>query len=211
MKRFFVRMLVATSIAAGTFAVASPASAAVTMEMTGLPKLDVQSAAWSVAMPLTQSIGGANRANGRSTFQDVTITRRADMNTPSLAVRCAGGENIKEVKLHYLDGATEYQTVTLGDVLITAVSQKEGPSRNEGTETVSLNFRTIKWSSSTGKGANEQGWSLDQNKKAQVDAPTSPSPAAPPDDKRSKEPAVAAKVAPLLLPTKTHASKVASR
>jgi hypothetical protein len=139
----FARISVAAAFAAGTFAVASQASAGITVEMfTGTPtnpqggaatKFDALSATWGVTLPVTQVPSGAARANGRSQQQALVLTRRPDASTPALALGTSAGTPYGAAKITVSDGATTWQTVTLESVLITGFEQTAGQSRGDST------------------------------------------------------------------------------
>jgi hypothetical protein len=139
----FARISVAAAFAAGTFAVASQASAGITVEMfTGTPtnpqggaatKFDALSATWGVTLPVTQVPSGAARANGRSQQQALVLTRRPDASTPALALGTTAGTPYGAAKITVSDGATTWQTVTLESVLITGFEQTAGQSRGDST------------------------------------------------------------------------------
>jgi type VI secretion system secreted protein Hcp len=214
MRSIFARTVVAAAFATGTFALASSASAAITVELSPTMKFDVLTASWGVSMPLTTGASNARRMRGRSTHQDLVVTRRPDAFTPSLALSCAGGDDIRSVKVTYTDGATVWQTVLLETVIITTFEQTAGQSRGDSTEKLSFSFTKVKWETPAppgSRGGNSQGWDLEQNKKAQLDLPVPPQRSLP-DDKRSKEGVVVVSAPALVLPPKVpKPTMVASR
>ena len=59
-----------------------------------------------VSMPLTHGPSNTSRASGRCVHQDFTVTKHADLASPTLNLKCCGGEDIKsiEVGLVFSDG-----------------------------------------------------------------------------------------------------------
>ncbi len=50
-----------------------------------------------VAMPLTSGPSNTSRASGRCVHQDFTISKHADLASPTLNLKCCGGEDIKSI------------------------------------------------------------------------------------------------------------------
>ena len=199
----FARVVVAAAFAAGTFAVVSTASAAISVEIAPNMKFEAISATWGVSMSMSAGASG-RRTRGRAQHQDLVVTRRPDALTPSLALNCSGGDDIRSVKVTYTDGATTWQTVTIENVLITAFEQTAGQSRGDSTEKLTLSFSKVKWETPAppgARGGNSQGWDLEKNTKAQLELPAAPARGIP-EDKRPTESAVAAAPPVLVLPPK---------
>jgi len=167
-------------------------------------KFEAISATWGVSMPLSSGPASGRRMHGRAQHQDLVVTRRPDAITPSLALSCSGGDDIRSVKVTYTDGATTWQTVTIENVIITAFEQTAGQSRGDSTEKLTLSFSKVKWETPAppgARGGNSQGWDLEKNTKAQLELPAAPARGIP-EDKRPKESAVAAAPPVLVLPPK---------
>ena len=143
----------------------------------GKDKIEVLSWSHGVSMPLTSGASNTARAHGRSVHQDFTFTKYIDITTPTLNLKCTGGDDIKKVELTVFqadkaDGPdVQYYTITMEDVILTSVSIGGGGDRP--IETVTFNYRKIKWSYAKqgnpspggNKGKAEAGWSLEENKK----------------------------------------------
>jgi type VI secretion system secreted protein Hcp len=144
----------------------------------GKDKIEILSWNHGVAMPLTSGASNTARAHGRTVHQDFSFTKYVDITTPTLALKCSGGDDIKKIELTIFqadknDGPmVQYYTITLEDCILTNVSISGGPG-DRPVETVSVNYRKIKWSykkqgaPSPGgdKGKAEAGWDLEKNKK----------------------------------------------
>jgi type VI secretion system secreted protein Hcp len=143
----------------------------------GKDKIEVLSWSHGVSMPLTSGASNTARAHGRSVHQDFTFTKYIDITTPTLNLKCTGGDDIKKIELTVFqadkaDGPdVQYYTITMEDVILTSVSIGGGGDRP--IETVTFNYRKIKWSYAKqgnpspggNKGKAEAGWSLEENKK----------------------------------------------
>jgi type VI secretion system secreted protein Hcp len=143
----------------------------------GKDKIEILSWSHGVAMPLTSGASNTARAHGRSVHQDFTFTKYVDITTPTLNLKCTGGDDIKKIELTVFqadksDGPdVQYYTITFDDVILTNVSVSGGSDRP--IETVTFNYRKVKWSYAKqgapspggNKGKAESGWSLEENKK----------------------------------------------
>jgi len=144
----------------------------------GKDKMEVLSFSHGVAMPLTAGASSNARAHGRTVHQDFTFTKYLDIASPTLNLKCSGGDNIKKIELTVFqadkaDGdMIQYYKVTFSDCILTNVSVSGG-SGGRPVETVTFNYRKIAWSyaqqgqqSPAGKkGTAEGAWDLEQNKK----------------------------------------------
>jgi type VI secretion system secreted protein Hcp len=111
--------------------------------------------------------------------QDFTFSKYLDIASPTLNLKCSGGDNIEliELTVYQADKADgdmiQYYKVSFSDCIITNVSVSGG-SGGRPVETLTFNYRKIKWSyaqqgqpSPAGKKGNvEAGWNLEQNSKA---------------------------------------------
>lgn len=145
----------------------------------GKDKIEILSWNHGVAMPLTSGASNTARASGRAAFQDFTFTKYVDITTPTLNLLVTGGDNIKSIELTVFQADTnggkmlQYYTITLEDCILTSTSVS-GSSSDRPVETLSVNFRKIKWSYAKlgqpspggNKGKAEGAWSLAENKKA---------------------------------------------
>jgi type VI secretion system secreted protein Hcp len=233
MSRSRVRYVVSVALAVGLVALAAPASAALTMDVfatnTAGPSMrfELLNAEWGVTMPVNAGPSGAARTSGRAAFSDVTVSRRADFNSGPLAIKCASGERIYAVKLHFTDGGSsdakpvEWQTITLSDVVLTSVGQVVGSGgRGDSTEKLTISFRKVVIEESPSlqvlppapavPGRSIQGWDLDTNTRAALPSPVTDTRVVT-DERRAPAPAPEAATATLVLPATATRAKVAAR
>lgn len=125
--------------------------------------------------------GSASTAGGataeRADFEDFSIVKALDKASPKLAVACAGGTHIPEVKLELCragEQKVKYMEYKLTDCIVS--SYKPGGVAKERetlpTEEVSFNYGKIEWTYTQQKrkdgsaGGNvAAGWDLETNKK----------------------------------------------
>jgi len=144
----------------------------------GKDKTEILSFSHGVAMPLTAGASANARAHGRTVHQDFTFSKYLDITSPTLSLKCSGGDNIKKAELTVFQADKNdgdmvlYYKITFEDVILTNVSISGG-SGGRPIESVTFNYRKIKWSyaqqgqpSPAGKkGTAEAGWTLEENKK----------------------------------------------
>lgn len=144
----------------------------------GKDKIEILSFSHGVAMPLTSGASNTSRAHGRAVHQDFTFTKYLDIASPTLNLKCSGGDDIKKIELTVFqadvaDGQPiQYYTITFESCIVTNVSVSGGGG-GRPVETVTFNYRTVRWSyakQGTGspggnKGKAEAGWDLEANKK----------------------------------------------
>lgn len=141
----------------------------------GKNQIEILSFSHGVAMPLTAGPSNTSRASGRAVHQDFTVSKRFDIASPSLNLKCCGGEDIKQMKVHVwkADAAAapvEYLTYTFDSCIITSVSV--GGGGDQPVETISFNYKQITWDYNKQKqdqpggkeGKAGASWSLDENK-----------------------------------------------
>ena len=130
-----------------------------------------------VSMPLTAGPSNTSRASGRCVHQDFTISKHVDLATPTLNLKCCGGEDIKFMKVHIwkADAAgkpVKYIQFTFDHCIVTSVSV--GGGSDQPVETVTYSYKKIQWdygqqlqiSPGGNKGKNSSQWSLEENKGA---------------------------------------------
>lgn len=140
----------------------------------GQKMIEILSFSHGVSMPLTSGASNTSRASGRCVHQDFTFTKYFDITSPTLALRCSSGKDIKYIKMHVWKADAEatpheYITYVFDHCIITSVSV--GGGGDQPIETVSFNYRNIVWTynkqeiSSPGgnKGKVETSWSLEKN------------------------------------------------
>ena len=128
-----------------------------------------------VSMPLTQGPSNTSRSSGRCVHQDFTVTKHVDLASPTLNLKCSGGEDIKSMKVHIWKADTsgkpiEYITYTFDSCILTSVSVSGGG--DQPVETVTFSYKAITWDYAQqkqtqpggSKGKNSSHWSLEENK-----------------------------------------------
>lgn len=128
-----------------------------------------------VAMPLTAGPSNTSRASGRCVHQDFTVSKYLDIASPTLNLKCSGGEDIKAMKVFIwkADAAGKplnYMTYTFDSAIITSVSV--GGGGDQPVETVTFNYKKITWeygqqlqkAPGGAKGKSAASWSLEENK-----------------------------------------------
>lgn len=113
-------------------------------------EIEVESFSWGVANNGSVVMSGGAAGAGKSSFNDVSFTKRADEGSPSLMQACAAGEHFTEVTINVRKPAGTgkgtggpYLTVVLTDVIISGY-QQAGSASELPTESISLNFGEIK-------------------------------------------------------------------
>lgn len=116
--------------------------------------------------------GGGTTA--RADFQDFSIVKTLDSASPLLALACAEGRHIKEVKVELCRSGGDklvYMEYTMTNCIISSTSVGGGGG-GEATESVTFNFGKIQWNyikqkrgDGTGGGNIPTGWDLETNKK----------------------------------------------
>ena len=140
----------------------------------GKEKIEVLSFSHGVAMPLTGGSSNTSRASGRCVHQDFTVSKRFDLASPSLNLKCCGGDDIKEMKVHVWKAdvaakPVEYLTYTFGSCIITSISV--GGGGDQPIETITFNYKSIIWDYHKQKqdqpggteGTASASWDLDKN------------------------------------------------
>lgn len=114
------------------------------------------------------SSGGGGSGTGKASFDDLHVTKSADNSTPALMKVCATGEHIKNAVLTARKAGKdqqEYYIIKMTDLIVSSVTNV-GTNGETPSESVSLNFSTIKFeyqaqkSDGTLGGKVEFGWDL---------------------------------------------------
>lgn len=100
---------------------------------------------WGVSNSGTTHTGGGGGA-GKANFQDMSITRHTDGQSPSFVMAVASGQILETVTL--VRGLLKFD---LEDVLVTSysVGSSDGNKPTPQTENISLNFTKIKYTMGT--------------------------------------------------------------
>ncbi|MCX7284971.1 MAG: type VI secretion system tube protein Hcp [Novosphingobium sp.] len=134
-------------------------------------EIDIENFQWGLHNTGDMAFGGGGGA-GKVSFNDLTITKRCDLSTPSLMQACAKGDHIAEGILTVRKaGGTqeEYYKIALKHILISSIANS-GSDGSNPIESVSLNFAEIKfdYKEQTEKGGlggvAKFGWDLKGNK-----------------------------------------------
>jgi type VI secretion system secreted protein Hcp len=141
----------------------------------GKDMVELLSFSHGVAMPLTQGPSNTSRASGRCVHQDMTVTKHFDISSPTLHLKCCGGEDIKAMKIHIwkADAAgkpLKYIQYTFDSAILTSVSVSGGG--DQPIETVTFSYKKITWdygqqlqaAPGGNKGKASSNWSLELNK-----------------------------------------------
>jgi type VI secretion system secreted protein Hcp len=112
-------------------------------------EMEVQGWSVSASFPPSKRSGGGSGSAGTSVHADLSVTKQIDEASNKLHEACWTGKTIPKAILTQQragekGGAkVDYLRLTLGDVLITSISQSGGPG-SIPTETIALNYSTIK-------------------------------------------------------------------
>jgi len=130
--------------------------------------IEIGSVSYSISSPTTSTSSGG--ATGKADFSDVSITKVLDKASPNIAVSAANGKFYSGAEIHFCDSASSvcYFKIELRDVMISSYSFSGGG--DIPTESVSLNYNSIKWTYNTldpdskdSKGDVTAGWNIREN------------------------------------------------
>ena len=111
-------------------------------DKTHKEEIDVLAWSWGVSNSGSAHVGGGAGA-GKANVQDLSFTKYIDKCSPSLMLACCKGSHYAEAKLIVRKAGgkpLEYLTVTMTEVLISAVSTGGSGGEDRLTENVTLNF-----------------------------------------------------------------------
>lgn len=135
----------------------------ITVDDVILTPKPVRSFRFGVKMTIASGGGGGGGA-GKADFDDLTVVRSIDADSPELFATAASGKHIPKVKLEvYQEGTTTVlATYELEDVLVTVdVHSDAGRPGGLPLEEIAFTYGKIKIT----VGGNSAGWDLKQNKK----------------------------------------------
>jgi type VI secretion system secreted protein Hcp len=137
-------------------------------------EIDVLSWGYAVSQSSSAHTGGGGGV-GKANFSEFVFTHYVDKSTPNLMKYCASGKHISEVVLSCSkvgDGAQQYMTVTMNDVLVTHVRPVGATNSPRVIEEVGLSYAKIKVEVKEQNGDGSLGaattgaWDVKQNKAA---------------------------------------------
>jgi type VI secretion system secreted protein Hcp len=109
-------------------------------------KIDVLAWSWGMSNSGSAHVGGGAGA-GKVNVQDLSLTKYIDKTSPSLMLACCNGKHFDSATLIVRKAGEkplEYVTITLTEVLVTAVSTGGSGGEDRLTENVTLNFAKVK-------------------------------------------------------------------
>ena len=108
-------------------------------------EIDVLAWSWGMSNSGTTHMGGGGGA-GKVNVQDISFTKYIDKASTNLITACCTGKHYDEAKLTVRkagDTPLEYLTITMKEVLVTAVSTGGSGGEDRLTENVTLNFASF--------------------------------------------------------------------
>src|SRR3954453_8963315 len=108
--------------------------------------IDVLAWSWGLSNSGSAHVGGGMGA-GKVNVQDLSLTKYIDKSSPDLMLACCVGKHFPEATLVVRKAGTtplEYLTITLTEVMVTAVSTGGSGGEDRLTENVTLNFAKVK-------------------------------------------------------------------
>jgi type VI secretion system secreted protein Hcp len=111
-------------------------------DSTHKESIDVLAWSWGMSQSGTTHLGTGG-GSGKVSVQDLSFTKYVDKSSTNLIMACCNGKHYPEAKLTVRKaGETplEYLTITMKDVIVTAVSTGGSGGEDRLTENVTLNF-----------------------------------------------------------------------
>jgi type VI secretion system secreted protein Hcp len=111
-------------------------------DSTHKESIDVLAWSWGMSQSGTTHLGTGG-GSGKVNVQDLSFTKYVDKSSTNLIMACCNGKHYPEAKLTVRKaGETplEYLTITMKDVIVTAVSTGGSGGEDRLTENVTLNF-----------------------------------------------------------------------
>ena len=136
-------------------------------------EIEILSYSWGLSQSGTMAFGGGGGA-GKVQFQDFHFTNVVSKASPSLFLKCATGEHIKEATLTVRKAGGEQQDfliIKLNDALVSSYQSGGSSGDNLPTDSVSINYAKIEYTYKEQKedgslgGEVSAGWDLKANKK----------------------------------------------
>ncbi len=106
-------------------------------------EIDVESWSWGATQSGTMHFG-KGKGEGKVSIQDVSVTKKADIASPTLWFYCSKGKKIDEAVLTVrgtiADEPTDVMVLTMNDVIIRSVSTGSDNGEGDVQESLTLNF-----------------------------------------------------------------------
>ena len=139
--------------------------------------IEILSYSWGVSQPgsgVASTAGGAS--SQRADFQDFSIVKQLDKSSPKLALACAKGDHIKEVKVELCRAGGDkmvYMEYKMSNVMISSVRRGGSAQGGENVplEEIGFDYGKIEWTYTQQKREDGSGggkvsayWDLQSNK-----------------------------------------------
>jgi len=115
-------------------------------DKTHKEEIDVLAWSWGMSNSGSAHVGGGAGA-GKVNVQDMSFTKYIDKSSPDLMLACCDGKHYTSAILVVRKAGTtplEYLTVTMSEVMVTAVTTGGSGGEDRLTENVTLNFAKVK-------------------------------------------------------------------
>lgn len=155
MKNGFEKWIGALCIATVLASVSAQASADMFLKIEGIQgesvdrdhadEIDVLAWSWGMTNSGSMHVSGGG-TSGKSSFQDISVTKYVDRTTPNLIQKLATGDHYPSAILTIRKAGAdplEYLVITLTDVLVTSISTGGDGTEGKVTEKITLNFKTF--------------------------------------------------------------------
>jgi type VI secretion system secreted protein Hcp len=109
-------------------------------------EVDVLAWSWGMSNSGSAHVGGGVGA-GKANVQDLSLTKYIDKSSCDLMLACCTGKHYTDATLVVRKAGTtplEYLTITMSEVMVTAVSTGGSGGEDRLTENVTLNFAKVK-------------------------------------------------------------------
>lgn len=135
-------------------------------------KIDILSYTFGVHQTGASSGGGGSGA-GKASFDDLHISKFADLASPNLMLACATGQHIKKAIIYVRKAGgqqEDYYTITLEELIVSSM-QNTGTGSDAPTESLTMNFSKITFEYKPQKsdgslgGVSKAGYDIKANKK----------------------------------------------
>ncbi len=135
-------------------------------------EINIHSFTFGVHQTGASSAGGGSGA-GKAHFDDIQISKAADLASPNLMLACATGQHIKEAVITVRKAGgqqEEFYIITLSDLIVSSM-QNTGTGSDNPTEMLTMNYSKVKFDYKPQKadgtlgGVSTAGYDIKANKK----------------------------------------------